>query len=77
MEKGLKEVIAERVRRSNNKLLATFHDMQSKIRDQPKDIERLCEIRDFMSNIPLELEGLQKEIFVCMGIYDILDNFMY
>ena len=30
-----------------------------------------------MANVPLELENLEKEIFTCMGIYDILDNFMY
>ena len=70
-------MIANRVRAGNNNLLTIFRGMQTKVRDQPKDIEKLCEIRDFMANIPIELENLSSEITRCMEIYDILDNFMY
>jgi hypothetical protein len=48
-----------------------------KIESQPKDIEELCSIKDYMASIPFELEKISVEIKACMNIYEILNFFNY
>jgi hypothetical protein len=51
--------------------------MQMKIESQPKDIEELTSIKDYMSAVPMELEKINVEIKANMNIYDILSSFNY
>lgn len=48
-----------------------------KVRETPKDIEELTALKEYMSQIPQELEKIQEEINKCGDIYDILEEFQY
>mmetsp|Transcript_9535 Transcript_9535/g.9123 ORF Transcript_9535/g.9123 Transcript_9535/m.9123 type:complete len:110 (-) Transcript_9535:2427-2756(-) len=60
-----------------NELLDIFEKMDMKIQSAPKDIEELTSIKDFMANVPMEIEKLATDIKNAMGVYDILDYFGY
>jgi dynein heavy chain len=71
------ELIAKRAKRQANDLIDIFEKMDMKIGSQPKDIEELTSIRDYMAAVPTELEKLATDIKLCMGVYDILNYFGY
>lgn len=56
-----------------NKILDEFKKMLNKIKEQPKDIEKLTEIKEFMDNIPHDLKAMDKEINKIMEIYNLLE----
>ena len=58
-------------------MIDIFEKMDMKIGSQPKDIEELTSIREYMAAIPNELEKLSVDIKLCMGVYDILNFFGY
>lgn len=39
----------------------TYSIIQTKVRENPKDIESLTELREYMKNIPIEIEKLKVE----------------
>jgi dynein heavy chain len=51
--------------------------MIMKIESQPKDIEELCSIKDYMAAVPTEIEKMSADIKNCMNIYEILNFFNY
>lgn len=51
--------------------------MQNKLKDTPKDIEKLTEIKEYMQNIPAEIEKQKIEMNKCFEVYKILDSFNY
>lgn len=51
--------------------------MIMKIESQPKDVEELTSIKDYMASVPSEIEKMNAEIKNCMNIYDILGQFGY
>lgn len=71
------ELIAKRAKKQANELIDIFEKMDMKICSQPKDIEELCSIRDYMAAVPNELEKLQVDIKISMGTYDVLNFFNY
>lgn len=71
------ELIAKSAKKQSNTLIELFEKMDMKICSQPKDIEELTSIRDYMANVPNEIEKLSGDIRVCMGIYEILNQFCY
>jgi len=48
-----------------------------KIESEPKDIEELTSIKDFMAAVPQEIEKIQVDIKQCMNVYDVLNEFHY
>lgn len=48
-----------------------------KIESQPKDIEELTSIKDYMATVPQELEKMSNDIKNNMSIYEILNFFNY
>ena len=46
--------------------------MNNKVESAPKDIEELTSIKDYMAQVPNEIEKMQGDIKTCMGIYEIL-----
>lgn len=71
------ELIAKQAKIKANELLEIFEKMHLKIESQPKDIEELCSIKDYMAIVPTELEKISVEIKNCMNIYEILNFFAY
>lgn len=47
--------------------------MQNRLRETPKDIEQLTEIKELMANIPNEIEKLKIEMNKTFDIYKILE----
>ena len=51
--------------------------MNNKVESAPKDIEELTSIKDYMAQVPNEIEKMQADIKTSMGIYEILSSFNY
>lgn len=51
--------------------------IQTKIKETPKDIEVLTELREYMKNIPVEIEKLKVEQRRSFEIFKILEDFNY
>lgn len=52
------ELIAKMAKRSANATIEAFQKINDNINQQPKDIEELSEIDDFMKAVPQEIEKL-------------------
>lgn len=48
-----------------------------KIKEDPENIEKLTEIKEYMSSVPNELAKLKIEMAKCFDVYDILDGFSH
>ena len=66
------ELIAKRAKILANEALEGFEKMNNKVESAPKDIEELTSIKDYMAQVPNEIEKMQGDIKTCMGIYEIL-----
>mgnify|MGYP006950259597 CR=1 FL=1 len=60
-----------------NNTIDAFYKINDKINSQPKDIEELSQIRDFMQSVPAEIEKLDGQIKLGMQVYGILEEFKY
>ena len=49
-------MIAKRARIATQKVFQEFVNMQNKLREPTKNIEQLTELKQFMLNIPTEIE---------------------
>ena len=49
--------------------------MQDKIRQTPENIERLTEIKEYLAQVPIDLDKLKEDINNNLKVYDILDEF--
>jgi dynein heavy chain, axonemal len=64
-------------KRMANNTIDAFYKINDKINSQPKDIEELSQIRDFMQSVPAEIEKLDGQIKLGMQVYGILEEFKY
>jgi len=64
-------------KRMANGTIDAFYKINDKINSQPKDIEELSQIRDFMQSVPSEIEKLDGQIKLGMQVYAILEDFKY
>jgi hypothetical protein len=71
------ELIAKMAKRMANNTIDSFFKINDKIQSQPKDIEELSQIKDFMLSVPSEIEKLDVQIKVGMQVYAILEEFKY
>lgn len=63
MQKSLKELISKRAKKNTKQILEKFQAIQNKIQKNPKDIEHLTEIKEFIQNdVPTQLENLEESI---------------
>lgn len=67
------ELIAKQAKQRANELIESFDKMIMKIESQPKDIEELTSIKDYMAAVPNEIEKMNSDIKNCMSIYEILN----
>ena len=56
MQKNLIDMIAKKAKSEAQTIFTNFQQMELQLKDIPKDIEKLTDIRDYISNIPMELE---------------------
>jgi len=71
------ELIAKMAKRMSNQTMEDFDKINLKIESTPKDIEELSTIKEFMENVPNEIEKLEREIKVNVSVYSILNEFQY
>jgi len=71
------ELIAKIGKQTSNSILEDFEASNTKVEGAPKNIEELSAIREFMENLPKDLEKKKVEIKKCMDIYSTLDMFHY
>ena len=48
-----------------------------KLKEKPADIEKLTDIKDYIGNMPKEMEKMKIEMNKCFDIYKILEGFNY
>jgi dynein heavy chain len=48
-----------------------------KLKEKPADIEKLTDIKDYIGNMPTEMEKMKIEMNKCFDIYKILEGFNY
>jgi len=77
MQKNLKGYIAKRARERTQKLQEIFKEMEKKILTQPENIEELTNLKEYLQQLPLEIEKVKVDINKCMDIYAILEEFQY
>lgn len=58
-------------------LLEKFKEMSKTVEQNPSNIEKLVELRDYMAALPGELEKVRKEIEESNKIYEMLEDFRF
>lgn len=67
------ELMDGRAREASQALSRKFAEMHATLQEQPKDIERLTEMRAYMHECMAEVDGLQAAIDDMMAHYDVLE----
>ena len=75
--KNLKDVIARRVVQQNEDIYTKILQILHKLREQPKDIEELTALKEYMVQVEQELSQIETSIEECSKVYDILEDFGY
>ena len=71
------ELIAKTAKKMANDTMESFDQVNLRVESQPKDIEELSSIKDFMASVPNEIQKLRNEIAAGMKVYKILEGFQY
>ena len=58
-------------------MLNHVQQIKTKISEEPQKIEELVELKEYMSNMPIEIEKIKVEINKCFDIYKTLDEFSW
>jgi len=69
------ELIGKWAKWTSNNILEEFEKFNIKVESVPRNIEELTALKEFMNNLPKELEKKNTEIKNCMQIYETLDQF--
>jgi dynein heavy chain len=75
LNKLLIDVIIKRAKQSTLALYDEIQKIKLKLNEPPVDIEKLTEIKQYMANLPLELEKVKEDIDKSCEIYDLLEPF--
>lgn len=60
---------------STIELYDEIQKIKLKINDPPQDIERLTDVKQYMANLPLELDKMREDIDKSSELYDLLEPF--
>ena len=77
LQKNLTDLIAKRARENTQSIFNKFNQIQAQLKTTPKDIEGLTRLKEFIANVPNELEKIKVDINNCLDIYSMLDDFQY
>jgi dynein heavy chain, axonemal len=77
LEKNLIDMIAKKAKSEAQTIFQSFKQMEHNLKETPKDIEKLTEIREYIANMPMELDKMRIEMGKCFDIYKILEDFNY
>ena len=77
LKKNLTEAIARRARNETQRIWSKIGEIQDKIKEVPKDIESLTNLKRFIQEVPNEVEKIQLDIQACLEIYQVLEDFQF
>ena len=77
LSKNLVDVIAKRAKDASIKLFNQIMDMKTKVMEEPQDIEKLTQLKEYMVNMPQSLEVMKIQMNSCFDIYKMLEGFNY
>jgi len=72
LTKNLIDMIAKKAKSEAQAIFSSFQMMELKLKDIPKDIEKLTDIKDYIASMPMEMEKLKIEMTKCFDIYKIV-----
>lgn len=75
--RGLEGIVAKKAKKSTAVLLERFKDISKTVEQNPSNIEKLVELKEFMNSLPAELEKIKKDIEESNKIYELLEDFRY
>lgn len=59
MQKNLIDMIAKKAKSEAQSIFQGFKQMERNLKESPKDIEKLTEIREYIGNLTIELEKMK------------------
>ena len=62
LAKQLKQLIAKRAKESTTSLFNEFSTIKGKINEESDNIEKLTELKEYMKNMPSEIEKIKIEM---------------
>jgi len=71
------ELIDGRARAASQQLARKFADMHAALQEQPRDIERLTEMRMYMTETLKEVDSMQTPVDAMMAHYDAMEEFRH
>ena len=77
MIKLLTEVIVKRAKQSTSQLYEEIQQTKLKLNEPPSDIEKLTDIKQYMLNLPNDLEKMREDIDKSSEIYELMEPFRY
>ena len=70
-------MIPKKAKSDSQAIFNTFQQMEMKLKQKPADIEKLTDIKDYIGNMPTEMQKMKLEMTKCFDIYKILEGFNY
>ena len=70
-------MFTDTLRDQTREVLAEYAEIQRKLREEPKSIEEVFEIRDWMDTVPLSVKNLNDTMQRLKFEYDMLDTFWW
>ncbi|GFO45344.1 dynein heavy chain 1, axonemal-like [Plakobranchus ocellatus] len=70
-------IIVRNLRKKVDNVLLEYRDIRNGLSDAPSCIEDLFQLRDWITEVPNMLEGLQETANVILAEYEILDEYSY
>lgn len=55
LTKNLIDMIAKKAKAESQTIFNSFQMMELKLKESPKDIEKLTDLKDYIANIPMEM----------------------
>ena len=77
LENDLLVMFTDTLRDQTREVLAEYAEIQRKLREEPKSIEEVFEIRDWMDTVPLSVKNLNDTMQRLKFEYDMLDTFWW
>lgn len=77
LSKNLKMVIGKRAKEGTVAIFNQFMLIKARLNEDPLTIEKLVELKEYIANLPIELEKLKTDMNKVFDVYKIMEDFNY
>ena len=77
LSKNLKTIIAKRAKEGTAQIFNLHCVIKSKLNEDPDNIEKLVELKEYIANLPFELDKLKTEMGKVFDIFKTMEDFNY